>query len=253
MFNCNPPIAYSYSLPLGRGILVDHWSTISRCYWQVLCILVRLQAWAWYDNTCQIQPVQRDRMPSGPTKYMSVFKCNHFEFKDRRTSECTEQPVITMVALDLAINLGTRSSSTAISGTCCLWLWAEVYWLSMLTLSKWLPASHIGFFFWFTGSKFHSALNIKLKLQWHITSICICILVILNNVQLQSTHCLQLPTPSGQGYPSRSLIYNFSLLLTSTLYPGSTPGLGLIWQHMSDTAGAKGQNAQWSHKVYVSI
>ena len=74
-------IAYSYPLPLGRGILVDHWSTISRCYWQVLCILVRLQAWAWYDNTCQIQPVQRDRMPSGPTKYMSVFKCNHFEFK----------------------------------------------------------------------------------------------------------------------------------------------------------------------------
>ena len=140
-------IASSYPLPLGRGILVDHWSTISRCYWQVLCILVRLQAWAWYDNTCQIQPVQRDRMPSGPTKYMSVLKCNHFEFKNRRTFECTEQPVITMVALDLAINLGTRSSSKAISCTCCLWLWAEVYWFSMLTLSKWLPASHIGTFF----------------------------------------------------------------------------------------------------------
>ena len=29
------------------------------------------------------------------------------------------------------------------------------------------------------------------------------ILVILNNVQLQFTHCLQLPTPTWQGYPSR--------------------------------------------------
>ena len=56
--------------------------TVSSCYWQVLCILVRLQAWAWYDNTCQIQPVQRDRMPSGPTKYMSVFKYNHLEWKE---------------------------------------------------------------------------------------------------------------------------------------------------------------------------
>ena len=63
----------------GGGILVDHWSTISSCHWRVLCILVRLQAWAWYDNTCQIQPVQRDRMPSGPTKYMSVFKYNHLK------------------------------------------------------------------------------------------------------------------------------------------------------------------------------
>ena len=56
-------------------------STVSSWYWQVLCILVRLQAWAWYDNTCQIQPVQRDRMPSGPTKYMSVFKYYHLEWK----------------------------------------------------------------------------------------------------------------------------------------------------------------------------
>ena len=56
-------------------------STVSSWYWQVLCILVRLQAWAWYDNTCQIQPVQRDRMPSGPTKYMSVFKYCHLEWK----------------------------------------------------------------------------------------------------------------------------------------------------------------------------
>ena len=189
-------------------------------------------------------------VPQSICQYLNVITSN---LKNRRTSECMEQPVITMIPLDLAINLGTRSSSTAISCTCCLWLWAEVYWFSMVTLSKWLPANHIGFFFfWFTGSKFHSALNIKFKLQWHITCICICILVIWNNVQLQSTHCLQLPTPAVQGYPSRSLIYNFSLL-TSTLYPGSTPGLGLIWQHMSDTAGAKGQNAQWSHKVYVSI
>ena len=34
-------------------------------------------------------------------------------------------------------------------------------------------------------------------------------LVILNNVQLQSTHCSLPPSPMGRGYPSRSLIYNF--------------------------------------------
>ena len=43
---------------------------------------------SWFDSrpgpdmtTCQIQPVQRDRMPSGPTKYLSVFKYNHLEWK----------------------------------------------------------------------------------------------------------------------------------------------------------------------------
>ena len=153
--------AYSYPLPLGRGILVDHWSTISRCYWQVLCILVRLQAWAWYDNTCQIQPVQRDRMPSGPTKYMSVFKCNHFEFKKRRTSECTEQLVITMVALDLAINLGTRSSSTAISCTCFFMAMGRSLLIFNVNPFKMTACQPYWIFFWLTGSKFHSALNIK--------------------------------------------------------------------------------------------
>ena len=29
MFNCNPPIAHCHPLLWGRGILVDHWSTIS--------------------------------------------------------------------------------------------------------------------------------------------------------------------------------------------------------------------------------
>ena len=37
-------------------------------------------------------------------------------------------------------------------------------------------------------------------------------LVILNNVQLQSTHCPLPPSPMGRGYPSRSLIYNFYLI-----------------------------------------
>ena len=34
-------------------------------------------------------------------------------------------------------------------------------------------------------------------------------LVILNNVQLQSTHCPLPPSPIGRRYPSRSLICNF--------------------------------------------
>ena len=32
MFNCNPPIAHCYPLLWGRGILVDHWSTISSLF-----------------------------------------------------------------------------------------------------------------------------------------------------------------------------------------------------------------------------
>ena len=32
VFNCNPPIVHCYPLLRGRGILVDHWSTISSLY-----------------------------------------------------------------------------------------------------------------------------------------------------------------------------------------------------------------------------
>ena len=36
-----------------------------------------------------------------------------------------------------------------ISCACYLWLWAEAYWVAAMSLSKWAPGSHIGFFgFW---------------------------------------------------------------------------------------------------------
>ena len=51
-------------------------------------------------------------------------------------------------------------------------------------------------------SKFRLALNIKSKVHWHITPGTLLayvgrILVILNDVQLQSTHCSLLPPPTG--------------------------------------------------------
>ena len=39
--------------------------------------------------------------------------------------------------------------------------------------------------------------------------------MILKDVQLQSMHCLLIPTAAGWGYPSRTLIYNFWLYLYS--------------------------------------
>ena len=32
------------------------------------------------------------------------------------------------------------------SYACCLWVWAEAYWFSAMSLSKWPPGGHIGFF-----------------------------------------------------------------------------------------------------------
>ena len=39
MFNCNPPIALCYPLLWGGGILVDHWSTISSCIYQLWSVI----------------------------------------------------------------------------------------------------------------------------------------------------------------------------------------------------------------------
>ena len=92
--------------------------------------------------------------------------------------------------------------------------------------SKWLPGGHIRFFgfwtawFWLCNSSF--LWNFSFKFHVHVLCACrqklkdcqLCrfengCLVILNNVQLQSTHCPLAPSPKGRGYPSRSLIYNF--------------------------------------------
>ena len=48
-----------------------------------------------------------------------------------------------------------------------LYIWAEAYWFSATSLSKWLPGSHIGFFGFRTN--FSMALNINSKLQWQNT------------------------------------------------------------------------------------
>ena len=44
-------------------------------------------------------------------------------------------------------------------------------------------------------------------------------LVILNDVQLQSTHCPLLLSPMGRGYPSRSLIYNLQFIIAKYMLP----------------------------------
>ena len=72
-------------------------------------------------------------------------------------------------------------------------------------------------------------------------------LVILNNAQLQSTHCPLPPSPMGWGYPSRSLIYNFYLFFCPkplheplfTVCPVDT------WQQTTITFNSKYQCFLW--------
>ena len=95
-------------------------------------------------------------------------------------------------------------------------------------ICKWLPGGHIRFFgFWMAWLwQRNSSLLWNFSFKFHVHVLCGCrqkakdcqlcrfqngCLVILNNVQLQSTHCPLPPSPMGRGYPSRSLIYNFEL------------------------------------------
>ena len=45
MFNCNPCIGHLYPFPLGGGILVDHWSTVSS--YSYVCVYEFSQIWIW--------------------------------------------------------------------------------------------------------------------------------------------------------------------------------------------------------------
>ena len=106
-----------------------------------------------------------------------------------------------------------------------LYIWVGAYWFSMTSFSKWLPGGHIRFFgFWMVWfQQRNSGLLWNFSFKFHVYVLCGCrqkpndcqlcrfqngCLVILNSVQLQSTHCPLPPSPMGRGYSSRSLIYN---------------------------------------------
>ena len=109
-----------------------------------------------------------------------------------------------------------------------LCIWVRAYWFSVTSFSKWLPGGHITFFgFWMARFRqCNSSFLWNFSFKFHVHVLCGCrqkpndcqlcrfqngCLVILDNVQLQSTHCPLPPSPMGRGYPSRSLIYNFLL------------------------------------------
>ena len=111
-----------------------------------------------------------------------------------------------------------------------LCIWVRAYWFSVTSFSKWLSGGHIRFFgFWMAWfQQRNSSLFWNFSFKFHVHVLCGCrqkpndcqlwcfqkdCLLILNNVQLQSTHCPLPPSPMGRGYPSRSLIYNFQLSL----------------------------------------
>ena len=121
----------------------------------------------------------------------------------------------------------------------------RAYWFSVTSFSKWLPGGHIRVFgFWMAWFRQrNSSLLWNFNFKFHVHVLCGCrqkpndcqlcrfqngCLVILNNVQLQSLHCPLPPSPMGRGYPCRSLIYNFLLLLFSS---HSTHYLKQWWFH----------------------
>ena len=86
----------------------------------------------------------------------------------------------------------------------------------MISFSKWLPGGHIRFFgFWMAWFRQrNSSLLWNFSFKFHVHVLCGCrqkpndcqlcrfqngCLVILNNVQLQSTHCPLPPSPMGLG------------------------------------------------------
>ena len=118
----------------------------------------------------------------------------------------------------------------SIRGICAtsiyLCIWVRACWFAVTSFSKWLPGGHIRFFgFWMAWFRQRSSsLLWNFSFEFHVHVLCGCrqkpkhcqlcrfqngCLVILNNAQLQSTHCPLPPSPMGQGYPCRSLIYNF--------------------------------------------
>ena len=87
-----------------------------------------------------------------------------------------------------------------------LCIWVRAYWFSVTSFSKWLPGGHIRFFvFWMAWFRQrNSSLLWNFYFKFHVHVLCGCrqkpndcqlcrfqndCFVILNNVQLQSTHC----------------------------------------------------------------
>ena len=123
----------------------------------------------------------------------------------------------------LALNI---NSKLQLHNNKYLCIWVRAYWFLVTSFSKWLPCGHIRFFSFWTAlfRQRNSSLLWDFSFKFHVHVPCGCrqkpkdrqlcrfqndCLVILNNVQLQSTHCPLPPSPMGRGYPSRSLIYTF--------------------------------------------
>ena len=74
-------------------------------------------------------------------------------FKDVTFKMAAWRPYLIFRYLNTAVGMVSGASLNIalefqfqISYACCLWLWAEAYWFSAMSLSKWPPGRHIGFF-----------------------------------------------------------------------------------------------------------
>ena len=141
----------------------------------------------------------------------------------------------------------------------CICIWVRAYWFSVTSFSKWLPGGHIRFFgfwtAWFRQRNWGLLCNFSFKFHVHVLCGCrqkpndcqLCLfqngcLVILNNVQLQSTHCYPLLWGGGILVDHWSAISSwFSWWLVT--WPAPSHYLNQWWNIVDWTLGNK---LQWN-------
>ena len=117
-----------------------------------------------------------------------------------------------------------------------LCIWVRAYWFSVTSFSKWLPGGHIRFFGFWTAwfQQRNSSLLWNFSVKFHVHVLCGCrqkpddcqlcrfqngCLVILNNVQLQSTHCHPLLLGGGILVDHWSIISSLYLVASYQSWP----------------------------------
>ena len=128
-------------------------------------------------------------------------------------------------------------------------MWVRAYWFSVTSFSKWLPGGHIRFLgfwkAWFRQQNSGLLWNFSFKFHVHVFCGCrqkpddcqLCCfqngcLVILNNVQLQSTHCCPLLWGGGilvNHWSTISSCFSGEMLFTSWLHNSSVDRITKLW------------------------
>ena len=132
--------------------------------------------------------------PSPQTKLVGGI-LNHLVRPSVRQSVCRQHGFQSITQVCFGISISNSICILYVAMVWSLFIFSNVIFKLAAWQSYWI--------FWFLDSIFSLALNIKSKLHWQY-HLCVWVdrsLVILNDVQLQSMHCLVLPLWLGGGIP----------------------------------------------------